>query len=273
MRRAMAVAKHSFTTLFVLITLVPLYSVIINSVKSSGDIISTPFRITTPTLDNFKHVFGAQNNVLQMYGNSITITGISLFFILLLAPMAGYYIARSPSRWTSVLLIFFMTGIMIPDEVTIIPLVDMFVQMKLVGKLYGMILFYIGAKLAVSIFLYMKFISTIPAELEESAVIDGAKPFRIFWQVIYPLLTPCTATLVVFVGMHIWNDFLMPLYLLQGSGARTITVGIFSAIGDYSENWGHIFAWVVAASAPILILFLMAQRFFIDGLTAGAVKG
>lgn len=274
MRTAISVAKHSFTVFFVLVTLIPLYSVIINSFKTSRDIIRSPFKITAPTLENFKHVFGSQNDVIQMYYNSITITGISLVFILLLAPMAGYFIARNKSKWTSVLLIFFMTGIMIPDEVTIIPLVDMFVKMGLVGKLYGMILFYIGAKLAVSIFLYMKFISTIPAELEESALIDGATSFRIFWQVVYPLLAPCTATLVVFVGMHIWNDFLMPLYLLQGSGAsRTITVGIFSAIGDYSENWGHIFAWVVAASAPILILFLTAQRFFIDGLTAGAVKG
>ncbi|TVY09248.1 carbohydrate ABC transporter permease [Paenibacillus cremeus] len=274
MRRVMSTAKHGFLFVFVLITLLPLYSVLINSVKLPSDIIRTPFRITVPTLENFKHVFNPQNDILRMYMNSITITGSSLVFILILAPMAGYYIARNKSRWSSFLLILFMTGIMIPDEVTIIPLVDMFVKMGLIGKLHGMILYYAGARLAVSIFLNMKFISTIPQELEESAVMDGASQFRIFWQVLYPLLLPCTATLIVFVGMNIWNDFLMPLYLLQGTGAaRTITVGIFSAIGDYSGNWGEIFAWVVAASAPILILFLTAQRFFIDGLTAGAVKG
>jgi raffinose/stachyose/melibiose transport system permease protein len=273
MRKLNTISKHCFLAIIVLIILVPLYSVIINSFKETRDIVRTPFLMNNLTLDNFKHVFGTSNNVFTMYANSITITAIALFFVLLIAPMAGYFIARRQSKWTSMLLIVFLIGIMLPDEVTIIPLVGMYVSLGWVGKLYGMIIFYVGAKLAVSIFLYRQFITTVPYELEESALIDGAGQFRIFWQIVYPLLAPVTATLVVFVGMHIWNDFLMPLYLLQGTDSRTITVGIYSAIGDYTENWGHVFAWVIAASAPILVLFSMAQRFFIEGLTAGAIKG
>lgn len=273
MKNLSAILKHSFLAVVVLIIIMPLYSVIINAFKETRDIVRTPFLMNNLTLDNFKHVFSSQNNILSMYSNSITITGVSLILVLIIAPMAGYFIARRNSKWASLFLIFFLVGIMLPDEVTIIPLVGMYVQLGWIGKLYGMIIFYVGAKLAVSIFLYKQFLATIPYELEESALIDGAGQFRIFWQVVYPLLAPVTATLVVFVGMHIWNDFLMPLYLLQGSGSRTITVGIYSAIGDYTENWGHVFAWVIAASAPILVLFLMAQRFFIEGLTAGAIKG
>jgi raffinose/stachyose/melibiose transport system permease protein len=273
MRYAYAALKHAFLALSVLTVFVPLYSVFINAFRNTREIAKAPFALTNLTLDNFRHVFGSQNDIFLMYKNSLIITGVSLLFILIIAPMAGYYIARSRSRLAPFYLMFFLTGIMLPDEVTIIPLVTMYVKLDLIGKLFGMILFYVGAKLAVSIFLYRQFIATVPYELEESGIIDGARPFRIFWNIVYPLLAPVTATLVVFVGMHIWNDFLMPLYILQGIESRTITVGIFTAIGDYTENWGHVFAWVVAASAPIVVLFLSAQRFFIDGLTAGAVKG
>jgi raffinose/stachyose/melibiose transport system permease protein len=265
--------KHIFLAAVVLAILVPLYSVLLNSFKQTRDIVRSPFLPTNLTLDNFKHVFGSANNIFQMYYNSISITGLSLLFILIIAPMAGYYLARAKSKLADILLVLFLIGIMLPDEVTIIPLVKMYANLGWIGELYGMIIFYVGSKLAVSIFLYKQFIATVPYELEESAIMDGAGQFRTFWQIVYPLLVPVTATLVIFVGMHIWNDFLMPLYLMQGVESRTITVGIFSAIGDFTENWGHVFAWVIAASAPILALFLMSQRFFIDGLTAGAVKG
>ncbi|HZG55559.1 carbohydrate ABC transporter permease [Paenibacillus sp.] len=273
MRTLAFAAKHAFLAIAVFIVVVPLYSVLLNSFRGTRDIAQAPFRFSNLTLDNFAHVFGSQNDIFRMYGNSLTITGISLICILVIAPMAGYYIARSGTRLAPFLMVFFLVGIMLPDEVTIIPLVTMYVKLEWIGKLFGMIVFYVGSKLAVSIFLYKQFIATVPYELEESAIIDGAGQLRTFWGIVYPLLLPVTATLVVFVGMHIWNDFLMPLYLLQGVHSRTITVGIFSAIGDYSENWGHVFAWVVAASAPILVLFLLAQRFFIEGLTAGAIKG
>lgn len=273
MKSIRAIIKHSFLVIIVLIILIPLYSVVINAFKDTRDVVRSPFLLINPTLDNFKHVFSSENNILSMYFNSITITGVSLILILIIAPMAGYYIARNKSRWSSLLLIIFLTGIMLPDEVTIIPLVDMFSQLGWIGKLHGMIIFYVGSRLAVAIFLYKQFIAAIPFELEESARMDGAGQFRVFWQIVYPLLTPVTATLIVFVGMNIWNDFLMPLYLLQGVESRTITVGIFSAIGDYTENWGHVFAWVMAASAPIMVLFFIAQRHFIEGLTAGAIKG
>jgi raffinose/stachyose/melibiose transport system permease protein len=273
MKNVHAILKHSFLTVMVLIILIPLYSVVINSFKETSDIVKTPFLLINPTLNNFKHIFSSENNIFSMYFNSITITGISLILILVIAPMAGYYIARTKSRWASILLIIFLTGIMLPDEVTIIPLVDMYSKLGWIGKLHGMVIFYVGSRLAVSIFLYKQFISAIPFELEESAIMDGAGQLRIFWKIVYPLLTPVTATLIIFVGMNVWNDFLMPLYLLQGVESRTITVGIYSAIGDYSENWGHVFAWVMAASAPIVVLFFMAQRYFIEGLTAGAIKG
>jgi raffinose/stachyose/melibiose transport system permease protein len=259
----------------VICIIVPLYMTFINSFKTDPSSITLyPLSPVKMTLDNFKTIFmDKYNNVSGMYLNSILITGISVALMIILAPMAGYFIARTKSRLSLILSILFISGIMIPDEVTVLPLVSIYSKLKLIGTAYGLFIFILGARSVVSIFLYEKFIKSLPKELEESAVVDGAGVYRIFWKIIFPLLKPCTATVIIFVGLNIWNDFLMPLFLLGNTGVKTITVGIYSALGEYVQNWGLAFAWVVAAAAPITILFLSFQNYFISGMTEGAIKG
>jgi raffinose/stachyose/melibiose transport system permease protein len=113
-------------------------------------------------------------------------------------------------------------------------------------------------------------INTVPTELDEAAAIDGAGPMRTFWSIIFPLLKPCTTTVAIFIGLSMWNDFMTPLIIGQ---FKTITVGIYTAIGPYSSDWGTVFAFVLVGSIPIIVAYLIAQKQFISGLTAGALKG
>lgn len=260
----------------VIITVIPLYLPIINSFKLTNDIVRSPFALpfNSFTLENYKNIFSNGNTeVFNMYLNSIILTGVSLLLIMVFSPLAGYYIARSTNIVAKNVTIYFLAGMMIAEQITLIPLAGMYRDLGLIGKMYGMFFFYLGNNCAFSIIFYSKFIRSIPYELEEAAVIDGASRFKIFWKVIYPLLKPCTATIIVFVGLTIWNDFLNPLILLGGAQSQTITLGIYSAIGPYGADFGLIFSYVVIASAPILILYIFMQKWFVSGLTAGAVKG
>ena len=118
--------------------------------------------------------------------------------------------------------------------------------------------------------MYTNFIRSLPKELEEAAAIDGAGKFTLFWKIIFPLLKPCTATIAIFVGLGVWNDFQTPLLLGQ---VKTITVGIYTAVGPHSANWGIVFAYVLFAALPVIIAYLCAQKNFVEGLTMGALKG
>lgn len=263
-----------FLIIVTLVVLVPVYMTVVGSLKTDSTIAESPFSLTGLTLANFKMVFSNQSgNVLKMYFNTIVITGSAVVLIIIIEAMAGYYLARKKSKIAVLLSLIFVSGLMIPDEVIIIPLVTMYVKLNLIGTIHGLFLFFVGARGVIAIFLYQKFIGTIPYELEESAIVDGAGQLRIIWQIIFPLLKPCTATVAIFVGLGVWNDFLMPVFLLRDSDAKTITVGIYSALGETIQNWALAFAWVVVAAVPVALLFLLFQRFFIDGMTAGAIKG
>lgn len=258
-----------------LVMAAPLYLVANNVFKTTAEITANPFSPPTRlSLDNFVSVFTSPNvDIGRMFQNSVVLTFVSVLLILLIAPMGAYYVARQTraGRW---LFIYFMIAIIVPNELRLVPLVKLFQALHVLGTLPGLILFYLGSHLPLAIFLYTGFIKTIPLEIEESAEIDGAGRWRTFWRIVFPLLKPITATVIIFKAMGIWNDFLNPLILMQGSvKGYTITLGIYTGIGPYGSNWGFVFAFVVVASLPILILYFLMQRQFINGLTAGALKG
>ena len=166
-----------------------------------------------------------------------------------------------------------LIGIMVPPVVTLVPSIKTLSMLHLMYKPSGLLMFYGGAYFSTTIFLYTGFINSIPESLDESAYIDGANTITIFFRIIFPLLKPCTATAIILMGMWIWNDFLNPLYILGSTAGRTITTGIYNAIGAYTSKWNLVFANVILASLPIVILYLCMQKQFMNGLTAGAVKG
>ena len=167
-------------------------------------------------------------------------------------------------------LYLFLLGLMVPYAIVYVPLVSIFKGIGLIGNLPGLIMVFVSGSISFSVFMYQGFIKSTPEELEEAAIIDGAGQFKIFTSIIFPLVKPCTTTVAIFIGLSMWNDFLTPLLIGQ---IKTITVGIYTAIGPYASDWGSVFAYVMFATLPIIIAYLLAQRQFIEGLTAGALKG
>ena len=265
--------KRILVLLFALIYLAPLYIAVVNSVKPYGEVIKSPLRLPLQiTLQNFSDAFQS-SNMLALYQNSVMITGLSVVLLILMTSMAAFIIARRKGKVYQALYIFSLAGIMIPPVVTLIPSIKTLSALHLLYTMPRLLLFYGGTYFSTTIFIYVGFIKTIPASIDESAYIDGANPFTTFFKIIFPLVKPCTATAVIFLGMWIWNDFLNPMYILGFRGGKTITTGIYNAIGAYTSMWNLVFANVMLASLPIIILYLFMQKTFMKGLTSGAVKG
>ena len=265
--------RNVMTILFALIYLIPLYIAVVNSFKSYWDVIKSPLSLpTSPTLDNFIEAFQS-SNILSLYGTSILITGTSVALLILICSTAAYIIIRRKNKICKFLYGFALIGIMVPPVVTLVPSIKTLSMLGLMYTPWGLLMFYGGAYFSTTIFLYTGFINSIPETLDESAYIDGANTVTIFFRIIFPLLKPCTATVIILMGMWIWNDFLNPMYILGSTAGKTITLGIYNSIGAYTSKWNMVFANVILASFPVVVLYLCMQKQFMTGLTAGAVKG
>ena len=272
-KRIRSVSRNTLTLVFALIYLIPLYIAITNSFKTYWDVLKSPLALpSNPTMDNFVEAFNS-SHILSLYGTSILITSTSVLLLILIASTAAYIVIRRKNRICKFLYGFALIGIMVPPVVTLVPSIKTLSMLGLMYTPWGLLMFYGGTYFSTTIFLYTGFINSIPVTLDESAYIDGAGTIRIFFRIIFPLLKPCTATVVILMGMWIWNDFLNPMYILGSTAGKTITLGIYSSIGAYTSKWNLVFANVILASFPIVILYLCMQKQFMAGLTAGAVKG
>jgi raffinose/stachyose/melibiose transport system permease protein len=258
--------------LALLLYILPLYVALTNAFKDYESIIKSPLSLPSPfLLDNFVRAI-READIFTLYRNSLVITSLSLAFILVLASTMSFVFARSNKRYVRILYIVVLAGMMIPVQNILIPSIKTLQVLNLLGTMPGLMFFYAGTYISIATFLYTEFMRTIPVSLEESASIDGASRFRIFVQIILPLLKSCSATIIIFLGMWIWNDFLPPMYILGAGSGRTITTGIYRAIGTYTTDWSLVFACVILASAPIVVLYFILQKQFQSGLTAGSIK-
>jgi raffinose/stachyose/melibiose transport system permease protein len=274
--RRPAVLRHLLLLPLSLILLVPFYIALVNAFKTKVDILSHPFSLpfSRLTLDNFQRsAITPSFNIFKAYGNSILITTVSVVLLILICSMMSFVFARMKNRFLSISYLLLLSGLMIPPQVILIPLVKVLAKLGLMFTPQGLILYNIGFYVPFTVFMYVGFIRSLSRELDESAKIDGAGQLLIFWRIIFPLLRPATASAIIFLCLWIWNDFINPIIILGSTKGYTVTTGIFRAVGQYSTNWEDIFALVVMASAPIFLLYLFMQRQFIAGLTEGSVKG
>jgi len=268
----MRTIRAAFLTLSLIVYGLPLYLSLVNLFKTTDQIGLHPIALPlSPTLENFRYVLTNPNvELFEMYGNTLVITVASVLATIALTSMAAFYTSRSRSMISKFLGIYFIVGLMVPYAIVYIPMIVIFKHLHLVGSLQGLIYLFISGNIPFAFFMYNGFMKSTPKELEESAAIDGAGQFRTYWQIVLPLLKPCTATVAIFTGLSVWNDFLTPLVIGQ---VKTISLGIYTAIGPYSSDWGHVFAFVFFGSFPVVIAYLLAQKQFVSGLTAGALKG
>lgn len=225
------------------------------------------------------HLFGNVYEVVKTrnwmmitaFINSTVITVISVTLLIVLAAMVGFVLARRKTRWNGLIEFLILAGLMIPPAV--VPTIWLLQGLKLFGTLHGMILIQVAYNLPFSIILYRAFIATIPRELDEAAVIDGARPLDVFFRIILPLLWPVTVTNIVVQSVGIFNDFTNPLYYLPGNQNATVQLTLYNFQSQFSTAYNLLFTNILLITIPPLIVFMFFNRQIVAGMTAGAVKG
>lgn len=255
------------------IVIVPLMVLLSVALKSPAELLNNPLGWPQQFVwSNFTDAWTGAS-LGQALQNSLLITGCSIIVLIIVGASAAYPLARKTGPWSNRLYTYFVAGLIVPIQLGLIPLYKEMNDLQLINTYYGAILLYVATQLPFVIFLYTGFIKTIPRELEEAALLDGAGPLRAFWTIVFPLLRPVTATAAITTSLTIWNDFFIPLLFLQRSDLQTLPLAIYSFVGEYNNNWSLIFAAVVISSLPLIVLFLALQRYFIKGIAAGALKG
>lgn len=254
------------------IYLYPIFIILVSALKSKSELAKNPSGFPKEiTFEYFIKAFDKMN-YLKTTGNTIVIVLTVLVFTLLTSSMAAYAICRKGKKYTWLYFIF-LAGLMMPFQMRMIPLYKMIVNLKLINKLMGVALVYCGSRAPMAVFFLTGFIKTVPKELEEAAQCDGAGLYRTFFTIVFPLLKGALATVGILCTFAIWNDYLMPMLFLQSREKLTITVMLSNFQGMYSSDWSMIFAGVCLIALPMLIIYLIAQKAIIGGITSGAVKG
>jgi len=259
--------------LVALIFLAPFYFVIANSFKSFSELLmDTSGLPKSLNLQNYVRAWDVLS-FPRALRNSFLITALSDICLVIISSMAAYRLLRHPSRMNRLLFSLFIAAMVIPFQAIMIPLVKVGNWFHLLNSLPGIVFFYMGLGASFSIFLFHGFMKSIPLEVEEAAYIDGCSPYGIFWRIVFPLLKPMTITVIVLQSLWMWNDFLLPLLVLQKPELQTIQLATNSLFGQYMQQWDLALAALVMGIMPILVFFLALQRHIIQGITAGAVKG
>jgi raffinose/stachyose/melibiose transport system permease protein len=255
-----------------LLFLFPVYVLVNLSLKTPAEINQAALSLpSSPQFSNFSKAWSGATLGPALV-NSTVITTLSLIALILVGSLASYYLARTKSRLSYGMYILFLLGIILPFQLALVPLYRFMKDTGLLGSYASMVLFYTGLQMPFTIFLYTGFLRALPREYGEAALVDGATHWQSFRKITFPLLRPITGTIIILNAVFVWNDFLTPLIYLGGSPNETLPVVVYQFVGQYVSNWGYIFAAVIVASLPILIVFLCMQKFVIKGFASG-LKG
>ncbi|KRE53673.1 carbohydrate ABC transporter permease [Paenibacillus sp. Soil522] len=257
-----------------LLFLSPFYFVLVNSVKTLGEILvdaaSMPL---TYHWNNYVKVWDIIEFPKVMF-NSFQITVISVAGIVLISSMTAYRLVRRPTLFNKILFNVFVASMIIPFQSVMLQLVRITSLLELRGNLLGIVVCYLGFGLALSVFLFHGFIKTVPLEIEEAAVVDGCTPYGVFFKIVFPLLRPIMATIIILNSLWIWNDYLLPVLVIGGNKELlTIPLAITRFFGQYTKQWDMALAGLTIGIAPIIVFFLALQKYIVEGITAGSVKG
>jgi raffinose/stachyose/melibiose transport system permease protein len=254
--------------------ILPFIFIVLTAAKSKQEASFMRFTLPAKVLlwDNFVEVIKARDYMLlTAYFNSIVITVGSVALLVLFGAMVGYVLQRRPSRFGSVIYGFVLAGLMIPPAV--VPTIWVLQSLGLFKSISGMILIQVAYGLSFSVLLYRAFIASIPRELDEAAIIDGASPLQVFFKVILPLLKPVTLTNIVVQSVGIFNDFTNPLYYLPGKSNVTVQLTLYNFQSQFQSQFNLLFMNILLITIPPLLAFMFFNRQIVAGMTAGAVKG
>ncbi|TPI44465.1 carbohydrate ABC transporter permease [Mesorhizobium sp. B3-1-6] len=254
------------------IMIYPLFVMVASSFKTNAEIFSSPLSLPTHfSTANLEKVW-TETNFVRYLANSVGITAASVALILLFSTLAGYAIARYRFRLSSLVLMFFLSGMTVPLKLAIIPLFIQLDTLGLVDSYLGLVLVYVAMGIPSAVFIMTGFLRTLPRELEESARMDGASEFRIMWSIMLPLARPALVIVAIQNAVPIWNDFFFPLVLITSDNLKTLPQGLTVFVGEFTTDWGVLFTGLTLAALPITLLYIVLSKQFISGITQGAVK-
>jgi raffinose/stachyose/melibiose transport system permease protein len=257
-----------------LVFILPFIFIFLMAVKSKQEASFMSFSLPAKFLfwENLMEVIKARDYMLMTaYLNSIIITVGSVTLLVVFGSMVGFVLQRRKSRWNTVIYGFVLAGLMIPPAV--VPTIWVLQQIGLFKTISGMILIQVAYGLSFSVLLYRAFIASIPRELDEAALIEGAKPWQVFFKVVFPLLRPVTLTNIVVQSVGIFNDFTNPLYYLPGKQNVTVQLTLYNFQSQFQSQFNLLFMNILLITIPPLIVFIFLNRQIVAGMTAGAVKG
>ena len=260
--------------LFSVVFLVPFAFIALMAVKSQQDAALLDFSWPTSWhfLQNLQDVLAARDYILIVaFINSTILTVASVTVVVVLSAMAAFVLQRRKSRWNTVINLVILSGLVLPPAV--VPTIWVLQKMGLFRTMPGLILVEIAYALAFCVLLFQAFIASIPKELDEAAIIDGAGPLSLFFRVVFPLLKPIIVTIVVVQSVAVWNDFANPLYFLPGDENATVQLTLFNFSSQYNNSYHLLFMDILLVTVPPLVLFMFFQRQIVSGMTAGSVKG
>lgn len=260
-----------FLWLLSLAVLYPVAMVLITSFKSYGE--ANFLNINLPKewlFRNYLQVF-EEGKILRSFLNSLIITILSVALIIILSSMLGFILARKRNRINKVIFFLLILGLMAPFAA--LPTIKLLMVLGIYGSRISLVLVYSALFMPFSTMLFTSYITTLPKELDEAAIIDGCTGFSMFFRIIFPLLQPITITVGILNFMWVWNDFQLPLYLINSSAKYTLPLSVFYFFGQYNRSWHLVCADMVLVTLPVIIVYFVAQKYIVSGMTAGAVKG
>ena len=250
------------------------YFVIINSFKTRGE--AARLALTLPKkwnmLENYRYVLKyGEGLFFRSMWNSIRLTVVSIAILVLVSSMTGYILQRRKGRISQFSNKLILAGLIVPPSV--ISTYWMLAKLGVVGTLTGLTLVEVATLFPFSVMIYKGYMATIPRDIDEAAVIDGCSPTRLFFQIIFPMLKPVTATVVILRSVVVYNDFANPLYYMSGARNSTIQLFVYTFQSAFLTQWNYLFAAIVLISIPPFLLYLFLNKRILEGVTAGAVKG
>jgi len=259
--------------LLVLIALLPLLLVAINTFKSHADIVINPLALPNEfNFTNFSRAWKAGKFSSGII-NSILLSGTTIVITLTFASLSAFVLARRSIVGWQLITIYFLCATTIPIQLFLFPLYFVYAKLGIVGNVFATAFILSAINLPLATFLLRTYVQTIPSDIDDASFMDGANPIQTFFHVILPLLRPGLVTVSIIVGLNAWNEFLITSTFQQGQNSFTMTLGYLSMNGTYATDQGAMMAGAFILVAPIVLFFIVMQRFFISGMASGAVKG
>lgn len=267
------IISHIILTLWAILVLFPLWTMVINSFKDRTSIYTNTFWLPKKWhFSNYGEVLGS-GDFMQYFLNSFIVVCLSLALILIFGSMVSYALAHWRGKWSRIIFLFFIMGMMLPIKIASIKLLQIVRDLGIINTIWALIPIYVAMGMPISVFILTEFIRQIPNDLVEASLVDGAGRFKIFIQIIVPLLRPALSTVAIYNLVPLWNDLWFPLIFITDDKSKTLLLGVTRLFGQYQTDWSKVLAVLTLSALPVIILYIVMSKQFIKGMTAGAIKG